>query len=72
MTTCPEVAYDCEGCGLHVYSFGITKVPRHQLCAVCAWLCEHEAPEHLMELRRLCEPGGWVSEREVRRGLREP
>lgn len=54
----PPVEFDCEGCGLPVVSFGIDQVPPHGMCAVCAWLSEHEAPEHIMELRRRCEPGG--------------
>jgi hypothetical protein len=64
------VVYDCEGCGWRVHAFGVAAVPQHQLCAVCAWLCEFEAPERIMELRRRCEPGGWVSERELRRQQR--
>jgi hypothetical protein len=63
--------YDCEGCAVHVIGFGLSEPPAHRLCAVCAWLCEHETPEQLMELRRRVEPGGWVSEREMR-GVRFP
>lgn len=32
------IEFDCEGCGAHVYATG--RVPKHQLCATCAWLCE--------------------------------
>lgn len=67
------VEFDCEGCGIHVVSF-VDQIPAHGFCALCAWLCEFEAPENLMPLRRRlmplrrrCEPGGWESERQRRR-----
>jgi hypothetical protein len=59
--------YDCEGCGWHVFNFGRDAPPGHRLCAVCHWLCVHEPPERLMDLRRVCEPGGWESERKRRK-----
>jgi hypothetical protein len=61
--------FDCEGCGYAIVSF-VEPVPTHGLCAVCAWLCEFETPERIMELRRCCEPGGWESERQRRREQR--
>ena len=35
------IEFDCEGCGDHVRLFGSSAVPKHQMCGVCAWLCEH-------------------------------
>ena len=58
--------YLCEGCAIRVINFG-RPAPSHGLCALCAWCNEHETPERLMDLRRRCEPGGWVSEREQRK-----
>jgi hypothetical protein len=46
------IEFDCEGCGDHVASFGATMVPANQLCAVCAWFCEHVPPAQMMELRK--------------------
>ncbi len=57
---------------MHVIGFlppfadGRAVVPLHRFCGVCAFLNEYEAPERIMELRRLCEPGGWESERSIR------
>ena len=62
-----HVDYVCEGCAIPVTWFGKTAAPQHGLCAVCAWLCEFEEPERIMDMRRRCEPGGWISEREQRR-----
>lgn len=47
------VEWDCEGCGLHVIGFGMAAKPRHGLCALCAWLCEHVPdPDEMMRTRR--------------------
>ena len=35
-----KVEFDCEGCGVHVLSFGRDRVPVSHLCATCEWLCE--------------------------------
>jgi hypothetical protein len=44
--------FDCEGCGIHVYSIGRDTIPTSQLCSVCEWLCEHVPdPEEMMRLR---------------------
>jgi hypothetical protein len=56
----------CEGCGMHICNVGRDTVPRHKLCEICRWLSLTADPEELMELRRRCEPGGWISEREQR------
>ncbi len=48
------VAFHCEGCGDHVFAFGIAAPPAHGLCSVCAWLCEEVPdPEQMMRLRRM-------------------
>lgn len=45
------VLWVCEGCGAQVVAFNTPTVPAHQLCGVCAWLCEHaETPEAMMRL----------------------
>ena len=47
------IEFDCEGCGLHVYAFGIDTVPKHHFCAACAWLCEFVPdPEEMEQIRR--------------------
>ena len=56
--------YACEGCGVLIVRYG--RRPSHGLCVVCEFLCEHEPPERLMQMRRRCEPGGWISERQRR------
>ena len=32
--------YDCEGCGVHVFAFGIPAPPDSMFCATCAWWSE--------------------------------
>lgn len=39
-TTNGRVEWDCEGCGVHVYAFGIDSVPKHQMCITCVKLNE--------------------------------
>ena len=34
------IEFDCEGCGVHVLSFGPERVPKSHLCATCEFLCE--------------------------------
>ena len=34
------IEFDCEGCGIHVFSFGDETVPTSHLCGTCAFLCE--------------------------------
>lgn len=46
------VKYVCEGCGQHVFAFGIPRVPTHCLCMVCAWFCEHLSPEDMATYRK--------------------
>lgn len=57
--------FDCEGCGVRVLSFG-NESATHGLCAVCCWCVEHVEPAELMETRRRMEPGGWISEQQLR------
>jgi hypothetical protein len=57
--------FDCEGCGVHVFNIGRAR-PTSGFCAVCEFLSKHTPPEELMDMRRRCEPGGWISEREQR------
>lgn len=48
----PEgIEFDCEGCGDHVFAYGIHRVPLHGLCNTCAWLCENVPdPEEMIRL----------------------
>lgn len=52
MVTMAAVSYYCEGCGMHVFAFGIARVPAHGFCSVCAWLCEHLSPEEMATYRK--------------------
>lgn len=63
--------FDCEGCGFGIVSFGSPPSDNLMLCAICAWLTEHERPDRIMETRRRCEPGGWIRERTLR-AYRDP
>lgn len=48
------IEFDCEGCGDHVISFGMDKVPRHGLCGVCAWACEFiDDPQEMIDFLKL-------------------
>lgn len=66
--------WDCEGCGVHVYALGVEAPPAHQMCAVCAWLCEFMAddPEGMVALRARLEgssaPRGATARRVTRIG----
>jgi hypothetical protein len=43
--------FDCEGCGAHVYHFGLSKLPKHMFCATCLWLHETNlSPEEFWAL----------------------
>lgn len=44
-----QAEYDCEGCGVHVISFGYARVSSSGLCSLCEWLCEHIPDPVLME-----------------------
>jgi len=35
------VEFDCEGCGVHVATFGPEVIPKNHMCATCEWACEH-------------------------------
>lgn len=37
---------------MHVFAFGIARVPAHGFCSVCAWLCEHLSPEEMATYRK--------------------
>jgi hypothetical protein len=53
-----EAQWICEGCGDHVIALNRTEVPAHQLCNVCAWLCEHIVdPKQIEHIRRT---HGWI------------
>jgi hypothetical protein len=41
------VEYDCEGCGVHVVSFGIATTPEQRFCATCQWADKHLEPDEL-------------------------
>jgi hypothetical protein len=47
-----HVEWDCEGCGAHVFAYGIARVPRHQFCAVCLWCNEHLYPGEMFSVLR--------------------
>lgn len=55
----PElVVFDCEGCGDRVSHFGLEVIPKHRLCAVCLWLCEHVSdPEEFAALYQRIREG---------------
>jgi hypothetical protein len=56
------IEFDCEGCGDHVYGYGISHVPEHQLCSTCQFI-DIYLRDHLKEfwavykrLRRETQP----------------
>lgn len=45
--------FDCEGCGVHVYSFGTSQIPKSHMCGTCEWMNEFVPdPEEMMKLRK--------------------
>lgn len=52
-----DVQFTCEGCGVQVFAFGVDCIPRHQLCSVCAWLCEFADEPAVFDnlYRRMCQ-----------------
>lgn len=66
----PAAVFVCEGCGVEVFLVGVggsdDAIPAHRLCGLCVWCCTFVNNDQVMETRRACEPGGWVSERELR------
>jgi hypothetical protein len=46
------IEFDCEGCGVQVFAFGIDAAPETQMCAVCEWMCEHLDPLEMMTIRQ--------------------
>jgi hypothetical protein len=47
------VEFDCEGCAVHVVSYGTDAIPRHHFCCMCEWLEEFVTdPEEMMILRK--------------------